>query len=58
MSDQWTSWSTPVDDVRRLEPEVLAHLRVERLRQIAGVDRSREHLPLELEAQDDVQAST
>ena len=28
MSDQWTSCSTPRDDVRRLQPEVLAHLRV------------------------------
>ena len=42
--------------VRRLQAEVLAHLRVERLRQVAQRQAARQHLPLQLEPQDDVQA--
>ena len=42
-------------DIRRLDAQVLAELRVERLRQVGRRHRAREHLPLELEAQDDVE---
>src|SRR5947209_7280388 len=44
-----------LDDVFRLDAEVLLELGVERLRQLGGRDRPREHLPLELEAEDDVE---
>src|SRR4029077_10380553 len=44
-----------VEDPGRLDAQVVAELRVERLRQVGGSDLPREHLPLELEAEDDVQ---
>ena len=44
-----------VDDTLRLDSEVFTELRVERLRQVRREDVSREHLPLELEAQDDME---
>ena len=44
------------DDVRRLQPEVLAHLRVERLGKILERELAGEHRALELEAKNDVQA--
>src|SRR2546430_2271494 len=44
-----------LDDVRRLDAQVLAELRGERLRQVGRGHGSREQLPLELEAQDDVE---
>ena len=56
MSDQWTSCDTADHDVGRLEPEVLAHLRVERLGEILEREVAGEHRALELEAEDDVQA--
>ena len=39
----------------RLDTEVLAELRVERFRQVGRSDLAREHLALELEAQDDME---
>src|SRR4029077_1261101 len=44
-----------VDDVRRLDAEVLAELRVEGLGEVDGSHLAREHLPLQLEAKDDVE---
>src|SRR5437868_359151 len=44
-----------VDDVLRLDAEVVAELRVEGLGQVGGRDGAREQLPLELEANDDVE---
>ena len=44
-----------VDDTLRLDSEVFTELRVERLRQVRREDVSREHLPLELEAQNDME---
>ena len=44
-----------LDDIRRLDPQVLAELRVERLGEVGRCHRACEHLPLQLEAQDDVE---
>src|SRR5438270_4421299 len=45
-----------VGEVRRLQSEVLAHLLVERLRQVAHLEATGEELALDLETEDDVQA--
>ncbi len=44
-----------LEDVRGLDSQVLAKLRVERVRQVGRSQRAREHLPFQLEAQDDVE---